>query len=105
MFDRTLLALTCTSRGGPVDSVTWSKDGGVVGSEFNQTQVLTDALSATYVHTLSSEDVGDFVGSFTCEVRDADDNVDSRTLILNGTTSSACDLHVIHMHVCRCGRH
>ena len=88
-----------------MDSVTWSKDGGVVGSEFNQTQVLTDALSATYVHTLSSEDVGDFVGSFTCEVRDADDNVDFRTLILNGTTSSACDLHVIHMHVCRCGRH
>ena len=70
-----------------MDSVTWSKDGGEVGPEFNQTQVLTDTLSATYVHTLSSEDIGDFVGSFTCEVRDADGIVDTRTQILNGMVS------------------
>ena len=67
-----------------MDSATWRKDGEEISPEFIQTHTLTDTLSSTYEHTLSSEDVRDFVGSFTCEVRDADGNVDSRTRILNG---------------------
>ena len=86
-YNRTLLTLTCRSGGGPVDSVTWLKNGVEVGAEFTQTQTLTDTVSATYQHTLSSGSVPGFVGSFTCEVRDAGGNTDSRTLTLNGGCS------------------
>ena len=62
-----------------MDSVTWRKDGVEVGSEFSQMQTITDTLSATYQHTLSSDNIADFVGSFTCEVRDAANSMDQRT--------------------------
>ena len=67
-----------------MDSVTWRKDGVEVGPEFTQTRTLTDTVSATYQHTLSSDSVAEFVGSFTCEVRDAAGNTDSRTLGYGG---------------------
>ncbi len=63
-----------------MDSVTWMKDGVEVGSEFTQTQTLTDTVLATYQHTLSSDSVDDFVGSFTCSVSDIGGITDSRTL-------------------------
>ena len=66
-----------------MDSVTWRKNGVEVGPEFTQTQTLTDTMSATYQHTLSSDSVAEFVDSFTCEVRDAAGNTDSRTLNIN----------------------
>ena len=78
-YNRTLLTLTCTSAGGPVASVTWLRGGVEVGPEFTQTQTLTDAVSATYQHTLTGDSVAQFVGNFTCEVRDADGNTASRT--------------------------
>ena len=64
--------------------MTWRKNGVEVGPEFNQTQTLTDTVSATYLHVLSGDSVAEFVGSFTCEVRDADGNTASRTLNING---------------------
>ena len=67
-----------------MDSVTWRKDGVVVGPEFSQSQTITDTLSATYQHTLSSEDIANFVGSFTCEVRDTTDGVDMRSQLIDG---------------------
>jgi hypothetical protein len=94
-YNHTLLTLTCTSDGGPVDSVTWRRDGVEVGPQFNQTQTLTDTVSATYQHTLSS-DVAEFVGSFTCEVRDAAGNTDSRTLNVNGECN--CSIWLFNWH-------
>ena len=67
-----------------MDSVTWRKNGIEVGPEFTQTQTLTDTVSATYQHTLSSDSVAEFVGSFTCEVRDAAGDAHSRSLNING---------------------
>ena len=67
-----------------MDSVTWRKNGVEVGPEFTQTQTQTDTVSATYQHTLSSDSVAEFVGSFTCEVRDATGNTDSMTCIIKG---------------------
>ena len=52
------LTLTCTSSGGPVDSVTWLKDGSEVrgnSSVYNQTQTITDAVMGTYLHTLTGQ--------------------------------------------------
>ena len=55
-----------------------------VGSEFSQRQTITDTLTATYEHTLSGENLTSFVGSFTCELQDADNNMAMRTLQING---------------------
>ena len=76
--------LTCTSTGGMVDSVTWRKDGVEVGSDFSQRQTITDTLSATYQHTLSSESISNFVGTLTCEVRDTADGMDQRSQFISG---------------------
>ena len=84
-YNRTSLTLTCTTSGRPVHSITWLKDGTEVGTEFSQAQTITNALSATYQHTLISGDIANLVGSFTCEVGDAEGRTVSRTLRLNGT--------------------
>ena len=76
--------LTCTSTGGMVDSVTWRKDGIEVGSDFSQRQTITDTLSATYQHTLSSDSIANFVGTFSCEVRDTAGAMDQRSQFING---------------------
>ena len=91
VYNRTSLTLTCTSTGRPVDSVTWRRDGVEVGSEFTQMQTITDTLTASYQHSLSSQDVANFVGNFTCEVRDVDFNIDSRTLLISG---KLCQYHL-----------
>ena len=67
-----------------MDSVTWRKDWVEVGTEFNRTETLTDTVSATYQFTLSSDSIDEFVGIFTCEVRDAAGNTDSKSRTLNG---------------------
>ena len=79
-----------------MDSVTWRKDGVEIGPEFNQTQKLPDALSATYKHTLSSKDLADFIGNFSCEVEDRSGNINNRTIILNGTFLHSCKSTQVH---------
>ena len=63
------------------------KDGSEVRGEstmFSQTQSISDALSVTYQHILTSEDISNLVGSFTCRVVDGANNIVERTLALNG---------------------
>ncbi len=87
IYNRISLSLTCTSSGGLVDSITWLRDGSEVRGEstvFSQTQILSDASSATYQHILSSEDTSNLVGSFTCRVVEVSGNMVERTLALNG---------------------
>ena len=86
--NRTTQILTCISSGRPVDMFTWLKDGSPVGTEFTQNQTITDALTATYQHILTSDDIANFVGSFTCIVRGRDGVSASRTQILNGTATT-----------------
>ena len=104
-FNRTSLTLTCTTCGRPVHIITWLKDGTVVGTEFSQAQIITSTLTATYQHTLSSEDIANFIGNFTCMVEDAEGNSPpSQTLGINGRVvqprQSAVNMHV---PLCRCG--
>ena len=86
-YNPTSLNLTCTSTGGPIDSVTWSKDGQEISgssSEFHQSQHITDRVTATYQHTLYSESKANFVGQFSCLVRDGRGDTATRILALNG---------------------
>ena len=86
-YNRLALVLTCTSSGRPIDAVTWFKDGSVIrgdSSGFSLRQKITDRVTATYQHILSNGSSADFVGRFTCEVRDGSGVTASRTLALNG---------------------
>ena len=85
--------LTCTSSGRPIDTITWFKDGYEIRGkslEFSQTQNITDRVTATYLHILSKRKTADFVGNFTCEVRDGSGVTTSRTLVLNGMFKDKC---------------
>ena len=86
-YDRASGTLMCISSGGPVDSVIWTKDGSLItgdSSTFSQTQTITSTILSTYHHTLSSSNSSNFVGSFTCTIRDAVGNSNSRTRVFNG---------------------
>ena len=86
IFDRNSTTLTCASTGGPPTIVRWRKDGVLVNTSdslYQQGQRLVDAESATYLNTLFSDDVANFVGTFSCEVSNARDSSEE-TLELNG---------------------
>ena len=86
-YDRASLTLTCISSGGPVDSVTWMKNGLNItrdDPDFTLTQIITNPTSASYNSTLTSNSLTSLVGSFTCIVRDAAGNTDTRTQTPNG---------------------
>ena len=86
-YDRASLTLMCISSGGPVDSVTWMKDGSLItgnSSTFSLTQTIINTISSTYHHILSSSNSSNFVGNFACIIRDAVGNSNSRTRAFNG---------------------
>ena len=61
--------LTCISTGGPATTVTWRRDDSAVTEDraHNITsRVLTDAVNATYNHTLTV--TGRLVGEYKCTV-------------------------------------
>ena len=67
--DPSVFTLTCTSTGGPATTVSWRRDGTVLSdsSTYSITsQVLTDAVTATYTHTLTV--TGRLVGEYQCSV-------------------------------------
>ena len=53
-------------------------------SEFNQRQLIIDRVTATYQHTLSSGNKANFVGQFSCFIRDGSGGTASRNVALNG---------------------
>ena len=61
--------LTCTSTGGPATTVSWRRDGKILSddSTYNITsQILIDAETATYKHTLAI--TGRLEGKYECRV-------------------------------------
>ena len=85
--------LTCISSGGPVDSVTWMKDGSLItgnSSTFSQTQTITNTILSTYNHSLTTSDSSNFVGLFICTIRDAAGNSNSRTWTFSGMILFVC---------------
>ena len=77
--------LTCTSTGGPVTTVSWRRDGEILNDNSNysiSSQVLTDAETATYSHTLRV--TGRPFGEYECNVSNSKPSSSSETLILEG---------------------
>ena len=75
--------LTCISSGGPVDSVTWMRNGATItanSSIFTQSQIIINATSATYHNILTSLNSSNFMlGNVTCVIRDAEGRNESQT--------------------------
>ena len=79
------MTLKCISSGGPVDDVIWKKDGIIVNNEtFSHSQSIRNTTSATYEHNLKAPNYSDFVGNFTCIVKDTDGNSNEKTMELKG---------------------
>ena len=77
--------LTCTSTGGPATNVSWTSNNSAVidDSVHNITsQVLTNATTATYDHTLTV--TGRLVGEYECNVSNNKPSSDSRMLAVVG---------------------
>ena len=67
--DPPVFTLTCTSTGGPATTVSWRTDGIVLTDNSNNSitsQILIDAVTATYTHTLRV--IGRLVGEYQCSV-------------------------------------
>ena len=91
LFDRNSTTLICTSTGGPPTTVIWKEDNITV--TYEQSQRLVNAESVTYESTLFSDHVSNFVGTFTCEVRNARGTVEM-TVELRGA-SIARDIFMV----------
>ena len=66
--DPPVFTLTCTSTGGPATTVSWRRDGTMLSdnSTYIITSQVTDAETATYIHTLTV--IGRLVGEYQCNV-------------------------------------
>ena len=65
-------SLTCSSSGGPATTVIWERNGVPLnvngGAAYQQTQTVTNPVTADYQTILTSNNVSVFAGSFTCTV-------------------------------------
>ena len=85
--DRTALTLTCTSTGGPVSEVVWTRDGEPVTADYTLSQTVTDTLTGTYENVLRAANISDLMGNFSCTVSNSRGSSTSVTLSLGMSSS------------------
>ena len=82
--------LTCTTTGGPATTVTWRRNGFVLGATHQQTKNLVDPVNGTYQTVLtidSSVGPSGFVGNYNCTVEN-----------IRGTSSKSVFVGEIYYH-------
>ena len=71
-YDSALQTVICTSTGGPVTSVTWSRDNVPIDitdrTTYQHSQVVTDTSTATYQSRLWINSAADLYGVYVCSV-------------------------------------
>ena len=82
--------LTCTSTGGPVTTVKWSKNGQPLGSKYKQQKRIINQTTAEYqsvliLGTLTPREV---VGNYTCQASNSR-GTDYKSARLRGKSSSS----------------
>ena len=85
-FSRSSTSLNCTSRGGPVTTVTWkinNQNIRIDGNQYQQTQIIVNSENAEYKNILYSNDAGNLVGILTCIVQNAQGS-DNKTISTDG---------------------
>ena len=94
--------LTCTSTGGPATNVSWAYNYSAVieGSTHKITsQVLTNATTATYNHTLTV--TGRLVGEYECNVSNNKPSSASRMLAVVGENCNyILKVFAVNVHGC-----
>ena len=86
-YDRASHTLTCVSSGGPVNTVTWRRNGAVISSSpYQLGQSLVDGMTSTYHNllTVTGGDVEDYIGSFSCTVNNSRGSAPQQSLRING---------------------
>ena len=68
-YNTTSGVVTCISIGGPATTVTWSRSG----LTYQQSKIVVDTVNATYHNLLSitSSQISDYTGIFTCTVNNS----------------------------------
>ena len=73
-FDPSSHTVSCVSSGGPVNTVTWSRNGDPITSSTSPYQLsqntLMSGVTSTFLHTLTitGGDAEDYNGKFSCTV-------------------------------------
>ena len=89
-YDPTSHTLTCVSSGGPVNAVTWTRNGADISSSpYQLRQSLEDGTTSTYHNllTVTNGDVEDYIGSFSCTVSNSRGISPPQTVDVNGMFS------------------
>ena len=97
-YDPTSHTLTCVSSGGPVNTVTWTRNGAdIFSSPYQLRQSLEDGMTSTYHNllTVTSGDVEDYIGSFNCTVSNSRGNSPPQSVDINGMLKSMLLSHQI----------
>ena len=71
IFQPSSHTVSCVSSGGPVNTVTWSRNGDpITSSTYQLSRSLTSGVTSTFLHTLTitSGDAEDYNGTFSCAV-------------------------------------
>jgi hypothetical protein len=86
-YNHTSHTLTCVSSGGPVNTITWTRNGAdITPSSYQIHQSLVDGITSTYHNllTVASNDTEDYVGSFSCTASNSRGSSPSQVLRING---------------------
>ena len=73
VFDPSSHTVSCVSSGGPVNTVTWNRNGDLITSStlpYQLSQRLTSGETSTFLHnlTITGGDAEDYNGTFSCAV-------------------------------------
>ena len=84
--------LTCTSTAGPATNVSWTVNNNAVTEDSGHiitSQVLTDAVTASYNHTLTV--TGRIIGDYECNVSNSKSSSSSGILSVVGKNNKGTD--------------
>ena len=86
-YDSTSHTLTCVSSGGPVNTVTWTRNGtDISSSPYQLRQSLENGTTSTYHNllTVTSGNAKNYIGSFSCTVSNSRGSSPPQSVDING---------------------
>ena len=97
-FDPLSHTVFCVSSGGPVNTVTWSRNGDPITSStspYQLSQSLTSGVTSTFLHTftITGGDAEDYNGTFSCTVSNSRGPAPVQSLDIHSKTTLIVKLH------------
>ena len=102
-FDSSSHTVSCVSSGGPVNTVTWSRNGDPITSStspYQLSQSLTSGVTSTFLHTLTitGGDAEDYNGTFSCTVSNSRGPAPVQSLDIHSRTNIAIKANYVHTY-------